>query len=469
MAKDIPLPFSAEGGEQSRAKGAEYQNWENKQSLMERREIIRSIAAFATAKGGIVNVGISPKGERKGIQIGKNTVEQLANEIKANTEPPQYPSIEIEGEEHDAVLFIKCEESPIKPVSAHGVPVKRVGRTNQELKLNEVQRLIEETTNRTWDAVPFPEFAAFDASRQALDDYCARLGQPVGADAAQLWQSLGLLQRGEAIRAAVLLFAATPTHYFPCAQVKCARFLGRDSVDFLDEKTFEGPIISQLFDALAFIKRNTREQLRITGDPQHERIPEYPEEAIRETLTNAVVHRDYSSTATVQVRIYDDCLEVWNPGLLPDALTIADLYRKHASYPRNSRLVQLFNRAHLIEHYGTGTLRIVSSCVAAGMALPEFAQESGMFVVRFGNAARETAPQTSVGGNEGRILRIARQRGRVQTRDVMEILQVSRSTAVRVIQSLVDAQVLHRVGESGPNVYYTPYLDVSDDVSQCAI
>lgn len=161
----------------------------------------------------------------------------------------------------------------------------------------------------------------------------------------------------------------------------------------------------------------------------------------------------------MQVRIYDNRLEVWNPGLLPDALTIADLYRKHTSHPRNSRLVLLFNRAHLIEHYGTGTLRIVSSCLAPGMPTPEFSQESGMFVVRFGNAAREAAPNTDVGDNQGRVLRIARQIGRVQTKDVMELLKVSRSTAVRIIQSLVDADVLHRVGESGRSVYYTPYLN----------
>lgn len=430
---------------------------------MERREIIRSIAAFATAKGGIVRVGISPQGERKGIQIGKNTVEQLANDIKTNTEPPQYPSISIEGEESDAILIIEADESPIKPVSAHGVPVKRVGRTNQELKINEVHRLLEETTNRTWDAVPFPDFTPDDASRRALNDYCTRLQQPVDADPMELWQNVGLLNRGVPTRATVLLFAKIPTHYFPNAQVKCARFAGEDSVDFLDEKTFEGPIISQLFDALAFVRRNTREQIRITGDPQHERIPEYPEDAIREAITNAVVHRDYASTATVQIRVYDNRLEVWNPGLLPDTLTIADLYRKHTSHPRNSRLVLLFNRAHLIEHYGTGTLRIVSSCLAAGMPTPEFSQESGMFVVRFWNAAREMAPQTGVGDNPGRVLHIARQRGNIQTKDVMELLNVSRSTAMRVIQALMDAEVLHRVGEMGPNVYYTPYLEAPVD------
>ena len=305
----------------------------------------------------------------------------------------------------------------------------------------------------------FPEFTPADASREAVDDYCARLKQPLGADTAVLWQNLGLLKQGVATRGAVLLFAPQPTLYFPCAQVKCARFLGTDSVDFLDEKTLEGPIVMQLFEALSFVQRNTRQAIRITGDPQHERIPEYPEEAIREAVTNAVVHRDYASTATVQIRIYDDRLEVWNPGLLPAALSIADLYRRHASHPRNSRLASLFNRVHLIEHFGTGTLRIVSSCLAAGMPQPQFSQETGMFVVRFLNAAPDQADKTAVGDSQARIIRIARQRGRIQTSDVVEALGVSRSTAGRLIRAMEDAKLLHRAGKGGPDTYYTPYLE----------
>jgi len=126
-------------------------------------------------------------------------------------------------------------------------------------------------------------------------------------------------------------------------------------------------------------------------------------------------------------------------------------------------LVLLFNRAHLIEHYGTGTLRIVSSCLAAGMPRPEFSQESGMFVARFWNAARENAPQTGVGDKEGRVLRIARQRGRIQTDDVAQALNIPKRSALRLLSSLVEAKVLHRIGHRGPNVYYTPYFDTPTD------
>ena len=89
---------------------------------------------------------------------------------------------------------------------------------------------------------------------------------------------------------------------------------------------------------------------------EREIVPEYPDEAVREALINALCHRDYASVGTVQVRIYDDRLEVWNPGRLPPDLSIEALYRQHASHPQNPRLAHALYRARLIEHWGTGTL-----------------------------------------------------------------------------------------------------------------
>ncbi|MBI3945670.1 MAG: putative DNA binding domain-containing protein [Armatimonadetes bacterium] len=90
---------------------------EVKASLREWREIVESAAAFATATGGTVYVGVAPSGERTGVQVGKNTLENLANDIKANTDPPQYPSITLEGAEAGAVIAVRVEEIPVKPAS----------------------------------------------------------------------------------------------------------------------------------------------------------------------------------------------------------------------------------------------------------------------------------------------------------------------------------------------------------------
>ena len=92
-------------------------------------------------------------------------------------------------------------------------------------------------------------------------------------------------------------------------------------------------------------------------------------------------HRDYASVGTVQVRIFEDRLEVWNPGILPPDLSIEDLYRQHASYPRNPRLARALYRARLIEHWGTGTLRIIRACEGSNIKV-DFSIQAGSFVVR---------------------------------------------------------------------------------------
>lgn len=120
---------------------AEYEDSENKTSLSEWKEAIITLAAFATASGGVVHFGIYLDGRRIGIQLGKNTLENLANDIKRNTDPPVFPSIQVDGDETSAIVHVSVEESPIKPVWAFGKPYKRVGRTNQSLSRDETQRL----------------------------------------------------------------------------------------------------------------------------------------------------------------------------------------------------------------------------------------------------------------------------------------------------------------------------------------
>ena len=360
----------------------ETQSRENKQSLHEWRQMIESVASFATNQGGVIRIGISPKGERIGIRIGKGTLEDLSNKIKQNTDPPQYPSITVEGTEEAGIIVIQVEESPIKPVWAFGRPLKRVGRTNQHLSRQETQRMVEATTGRTWDALPSVGFLLKEASKEYVRDFQKRIGQaPVPVQT--LLKNLSLLTNdGKPCNGAVLLFAKNPQRFFPEAQVKCARFAGTTSLRFLDEMTIEGNILNQLENALKFVERNTRHEIRITGRPERETIPEYPEAAIREAVINAICHRDYAAVGTIQVRIYDDRLEVWNPGTLPPSLTIESLYREHPSLPRNPKIALAFYRARLIEHWGTGTLRMADACAGTGIKL-EFFSESGFFMVRF--------------------------------------------------------------------------------------
>lgn len=254
----------------------ESESVEWKQSLGEWKEIVETCAAFATARSGAIYVGVVSDGTPCRVQVGKGTLEDLANKIKLNTDPPQFPSIEMTGTETKRILVIRLEESPIKPVWAFGRPIKRVGRTNQFLKRDEAHRLMEMTTGRTWDALLCERFTERDIDRKAVRDYLGRTGMKLSTPLGDLLKNLGMpLVNSSFCNAAVLLFGKRPQSFLMETEVKCGRFEGTDSVNFLDERTFEGNILDQLKEALAFVKRNTRQAIRITGKPEREVVPEF--------------------------------------------------------------------------------------------------------------------------------------------------------------------------------------------------
>jgi len=305
----------------------ETESIEYKRSLSELREIVETVAAFATSAGGAVEIGVDPSGKRVGVELGSGTLEQLANSIKQNTDPPQYPSITFEGDEGSAIIVIAVEASPIKPVMAYHRPIKRVGRSNQFLSREETHRLLENTTGRSWDSLPCRGLSLDGIDRQAVVDFLRRSGQETEIDTQNALTSLKMLTPDGLCNSAALLFARSPQQFIVEAQVKCARFLGSTSVEFQDERTLDGTVLHQLDETMAFVTRNTRQAIVITGRPERDIVPEYPAEAVREATINAICHRDYAMAGTVQVRIYDDRLEVWNPGTLPPGMTVDQLYR----------------------------------------------------------------------------------------------------------------------------------------------
>ena len=437
----------------------ESQSREDKQSLNEWRQAVESVAAFATSSGGIVRIGIGPKGQKLGVQIGKGTLEDLSNKIKQNTDPPQYPSIIMEGPEDSVVISIRVEESPIKPVWAFGRPLKRVGRANQHLSREEAQRMMETTTGRTWDALPNESFSLREISKEYVGDFQKKVGLTQGP-LQTLLKNLSLITSdGKPCNGAVLLFGRNPQQFFPEVQVKCARFAGTTSVRFLDEMTIEGNLLNQLENALKFVARNTQREIRITGKPERETVPEYPEEAIREGIINAICHRDYGVVGTIQVRIYDDRLEVWNPGTLPSSLTVENLYQEHASLPRNPKIALAFYRARLIEHWGTGTLRMADACRKFNIKL-EFISESGFFMVRFGKPAVETviSAKQQLNDRQRKALEYAKKNGKITTGEYKRLCNISERQALDDLKSLLKMGFLIRSG-SGRTTSYLPLLN----------
>lgn len=429
---------------------------EHKLSLSDWRAIVETVAALATATGGVIRVGIAPNSDAVGVQIGRTTLERLANQIRENTEPSQYPSIATEGDESAAVINVRVGESPMKPVWALGRPLKRVGRTNQRLSPDETLHLMEATTGRTWDSLPLAGLGQSDTDPVAVAGYVRRALQEPGTTPDHVLRTLNLVSKEGMCNAAALLFAHDPQRYFPQAQLKCGRFAGTEAIDFLDQQTLGGTVFSQVEFALAFVARNTRQEIRITGRPEREIVPEYPREAVREAVVNAVCHRDYTSTATCQIRIFDDRLEVWNPGGLPPDLPVESLYAEHPSRPRNPRLAAALYRARLIEQWGTGTLRILRACQDAGLPQPEFQSRIDTFVVRFVKRPLQDVigASTVAEVRKHRTVAYVRENGRITAAQYGLLFGLSERQAREDLKVLVAAGILKRKGTRGPNTCY---------------
>jgi ATP-dependent DNA helicase RecG len=173
---------------------------------------------------------------------------------------------------------------------------------------------------------------------------------------------------GTVLQAGVALFGKEPFPTYPQCGMRFARFRGVNKSEFIDQYQEYGHAFEVLLQAQNFIRRNTRLSGQVRPDRlERDDVPEYPIEAVREALVNAICHRDYSIPGgTVAVAIYDDRLEIINTGTMAPGIHVEDLKRDHVSAPRNPTIAETFCRRGLIEKWGRGTQKILEVCKAAG-------------------------------------------------------------------------------------------------------
>jgi ATP-dependent DNA helicase RecG len=180
--------------------------------------------------------------------------------------------------------------------------------------------------------------------------------------------------------AGVLFFARNVRRFFNQAYITCLLAKGVDKVRVLDRKDFDGGIVADIEDAMRFIERNTRTAWRIEGLRRQD-IPEYPMKALREAITNAVMHRDwFMDGANVFVEIYADRIEISSPGGLPKGMKLSDLGRK--SVRRNALIADLLHRITFIEKAGTGIKRMRDEAHDQHCPMPVF-EDNGFFTAIF--------------------------------------------------------------------------------------
>ena len=444
----------------------ESEQYERKSSLSSWQEIVQTVASFATLRGGFIEVGVSRVGEVTGVQVGKSTIEDLSNNIKVNTDPAQYPSIQEKESEDKTVIEIHVAESLEKPVYAFGVPYKRVGRTNQKLSSSEVRRLIELHSPIAWDERPCPEAELSDLSPERIHAFVNQMRQDFHLDiepghpTQHILSNLRLMTRDEQLtNAAILLFGSHPQSIFPQAEVRCARFVGEDVEEYIDMQVLYGDLFAQIEESLDFVRRHIPRSARITEQSAtRQETWLYPLPAVREGIINAICHRDYESPANVQVRIFDTRLEVLNPGGLPDGLTVEALRTVHSSIPRNLSIAHCLYRAGYIEQWGTGTIRMISACRQARLPAPEFEDQEVSFLVRLHSPryAHEDLAKLGLNERQEAAIEYVRTHGSITNREYRELTGVEVVPASNELRKLMELRFLVREGGGRSTRYVLP-------------
>jgi ATP-dependent DNA helicase RecG len=423
-------------------------------------EALETLGAFANAVGGVLLIGVEPEGTVCGIAVGRKTLEDLANRIQEATDPRLQPSISKLVHDGKAVIAIRTESATVGPVSVRGRFFRRVGRTNQRMSHEEIVQRLLNASGLSWDASVEPQATWEDLDKERIRDYVAVLRQtgrrpiPARTSERDALRKLDLVAGVRPTRAAILLFGKTPTRFYPSAFIKLGRF--RSPTLIVDDRQVSGTLLMQVEETMAWLRERLQTRFEITGTPQRDVIWEYPLEAVREAIINAVCHRNYLSTAHIQVRLHDDRLEIWNPGGLPAPLTPADLLRDHDSIPRNPKIAAAFFFAGLVEQWGTGTIRMAAALKEAGHPEPEFdVRTASRFrvLLRQGPAIKARLLELGLTNRQVQLMAYVREHGRITNRAYRELTGLSDEAARKEIVGLLGLGLLEQVGKGRSTAY----------------
>ena len=374
-------------------------------------QVAKTAVAFANGAGGRIVFGVkdSPR-QIIGIpddQLFK-TEERITSCIFDLCAPGIVPEIFIQSVEEKPLLVVEIYPGAQKPYGIRkpgrqNEVYVRVGASNRKASPETIETLERQRRKISFDALTVNGCNVEDIDLSRFKKvFKSQTGRNIGKT--QLF-NLGLFQKEQGRQCptnAALLLSDSPARrqFFPYAKIECARFKGTDRRVFLDQATIEGPIQESIEPGMAFIKKNIALGATI-GEIYRKDRWEYPLEAIREALINAVIHRDYAILGSdIKVAIYDDMLEITSPGPLPDALSLEELGTGRSEI-RNRVLAPIFKELKLIEAWGSG-IRKMHNELTDYPEIDLVLQEAGQtFQVQFRKTGIEETKQGPSKDQEG--------------------------------------------------------------------
>jgi ATP-dependent DNA helicase RecG len=424
-----------------------------------------SLVAFANGDGGTVFVGLSPEGAVSGHWMD-DEAEALLWQAQSHCRPP----VRTEWQQVDTPRGTAVALRVIRSTELHtlddGRVLIRVGSENRPLGGDQVRQLAATKSSGDFETSVVSGATRDELQTEIIHEYIAKreergrlsLSRPVEE---MLVEIGALIESGETTVTGVLLFGADPQFYLPQSGLVFVRFAGTESrgpeglPGYSRREDIQGPLPRLIESAWKVIWEEMRVSAVVKGLEREEKT-EYPPFAVREALVNAVCHRDYRLKGRrIEVRMFDDRLEVISPGGLPGYITIDNIVDEHFS--RNPRIVAGLFQWGYIEELGLGIDRMIEDMVQAGHPPPEFRATPYSFTVVLRNVReRQAVPAWERSMNERQLkaLNHLRERGSITNRDYQTLCPHVSSETLRLdLKDLVDRGVLLRVGAKRGTYY----------------
>jgi ATP-dependent DNA helicase RecG len=424
---------------------------EFKRSLESPQRILQTIVAFANTAGGTLLIGVTDDNhDVRGIEDPLSQEERLANLIADRIEPRLVPDLEVLAWRSKSLLAVTVHPGANRPyyLKKEGLEkgcYVRVGSTNRRADA----ALVEEMRRSVLKAC-FDEEAMTELNSEAIDFRAAsELLAPVRKLRKQDLKTLRFMtdHQGKPVPTVggILLAGADRLLHFPDAWIQVGRFEGENRASIRDHAELKGGLVQGIEEAMQFVQKHMERSAEFDGAHRKDRWT-VPLVALREAIVNAVVHADYSQQgAPIRIAMYDDRIEIENPGLLPFGLALDDL-TQGVSRVRNRVLARVFHDLGLIEQWGSGIQRMYEACKKDGLPQPVFEEIGLRFRVTFSTQRNEAIQLNEI---EQEILRLLSSKEGRSTHEVATaIKRSSRATRTRLAE-LVERGLVRVVG-SGP-------------------
>lgn len=422
-----------------------------------RDEYLRWVCGFANAQGGRIYIGKDDNGNTIGVQNAKRLMEDIPNKI--TTVLGIVSDVNLYETSQGDFIEIVVEPQP-NPVNYKGEYHYRSGSTKQELKGTALDKFLLQKWGRKWDGITVPNVSVSELKQETFDFFRKRgvrnqrLDESVMLDTnEQLLENLQLTDNALLKRAAILLFHPKPEKFVTGAYIKIGFFETNIDLRFQDE--VHGNLLEQIEKTVELLFTKYIKAIISYEDIYRIETFEYPKEAVREALLNAISHKDYSCGYPIQISVYNDKIMIWNEGSLPENWTLEKLLSKHPSKPHNPDIANAFFRSGYVESWGRGIEKITNQCIEAGLPAPQFTVDGTDFWLIFKKDTHNAEKLKESGLNDRQVKAVlyVKEKGKITNGEYQELNKTTAKTAFRDLDELLKMSILKRYGDN-KSAYY---------------